>query len=349
MTSFAHRARTWLGVHLARAPDLFVRSVSARRPVAIDGQRLDPRVQHVMALLARGSRGPLEQLPVKVARREYEDFPRIFGAPARPLPRVEDDAIPGPGGEIPVRVYGPSPTRGRLPALVYFHGGGGVIGGIQTHDGLCRVLCRQLDARVISVDYRLGPEAPFPAAVDDALAAFRWVATHAASFGVDPQRIAVGGDSHGGNLAAVVCQLARDAGVERPRAQLLVYPALDRVTPTESQRLFDRGFLLTGALIDWFAAHYLAGADPADLRVSPLLHPDLEGLPAAVIVTAGIDPLRDEGRAYADALRRAGVTVRYRCVDGLVHDFAQMMGVVEPAARAVEDAARELRALLGRA
>lgn len=349
MTAYLDRARTIVGFHLARVPESIIRRVTARRPIAIDGQRLDPQTQHALVLLQGASRGPLDELPLDVARREYAEFPRVFEAPPRPLSRLEDDALLGPEGDIPIRIYGPSATSRPLPALVFFHGGGGVIGSIDTHDGLCRLLCRELEALVISVDYRLAPEHPFPAAVDDALAAYRWVMTHARSLGVDPQRVAVGGDSHGGNLSAVVCQLARDTGEPPPRAQLLIYPATDRVTPTASQRLFSEGLLLTAAMIDWFAREYLAGADPGDPRASPRRHPDLRGLPPAVIVTAGFDPLRDEGRAYADALRDAGGTVRYRCWDGLVHGFAQMTGAVEPARRAVQEAAQELRALMGRA
>ncbi|MCA9709938.1 MAG: alpha/beta hydrolase [Myxococcales bacterium] len=344
-SSFPERMRAWVGHRLARAPDLIVRHVTARRPVTVGGLRLEPRTQHALQLLKIARRAPLEALPVEVARREYADFPRVFDSTPRPLPRVEDDAIPGPAGEIPVRIYAAS-LEPRLPALVYFHGGGGVIGTIDTHDALCRLVTRALGGLLISVEYRLAPEHPFPAGLDDAVAAHRWASAHAEALGADPDRLAVGGDSMGGNLAAVVCQLARDSGGVLPRAQWLLYPAIDRTQDTESLRLFAEGFLLDAATIDWFTEQYAGDADLADPRVSPLRHPALGGLPPAVVVTAGFDPLRDEGQAYARALRAAGVEVRERCWDGLVHGFGQMTGTVEQASQAVMEAVGELRALL---
>lgn len=335
-----------MGYHIVRAPDPIVQRVTALAPVVVEGQRLEARTQVAVALVLRARRAPLEALPVEVARREYADFPRIFDERPRSLPRVENDAIPGPAGDLPVRIYA-ARAGGSLPTLVYFHGGGGVIGSIDTHDGVCRSLCQALSGLVVSVEYRLAPEHPFPAAPEDALAAYRWVAEHAGALGADPDRIAVGGDSHGGNLAAVLCQLARDEGTVGPRAQLLIYPAVDRVTPTASQRLFAEGFLLDAGTIEWFEQHYVGDADRGDPRISPLRHSTLHGLPPAVVVTAGFDPLRDEGRAYADALREAGVDVRYRCWDGLVHGFAQMRGAVGRAAQAIDAAAGDLRALLG--
>jgi acetyl esterase len=351
-------AQTRLAYVLARAPDPIVRHVTARRPVELAGRRLDPRTQHVLVMLERAGRPPLDQLSVARARREYARFPRVFEDPPRPLPRIEDDVIVGPAGSVPIRIY--HGGRGELlPVLVYYHGGGGVIGDVDTHDGLCRILALALDGVVVSVGYRMGPEHPFPAATDDAWAAFREVSRRAVALGGDAGAVAVGGDSMGGNLAAVVCQLARDAGEPMPAAQWMLYPATDRVgheprpsgaerRPEQdgSQRLYGRGFLLTESLMAWFSERYLGGADPLDPRVSPLRHPDLRGLPPAVLVTAGFDPLLDEGRAYADALAAAGVPVRYRCRDGLVHGFAQMTGAVPEARRAVLDAVAELRACL---
>jgi acetyl esterase len=353
MNRLLELAQTRLAYALARVPDPIVRHVTARHPIEVAGRRLDARTQHALALMKRAGRPPLDQLPVARARREYASFPRVFeDQPGTLLRRIEDDAIAGPAGPLPIRIYHADHAddlqsrRGPSPVLVYYHGGGGVIGDLDTHDGLCRMLAAALEGVVVSVAYRVGPEHPFPAAPDDALAAFREVTRRAAALGGDPRRIAVGGDSMGGCLAAVVCQRARDDGEPVPAAQWMLYPATDRIAHGESRRLFGHGFLLTETLLAWFMERYLAGADPADPRVSPLRHPELRGLPPAVLVTAGFDPLHDEGRAYADALAAAGVQVRYRCREGLVHGFAQMTGAVPEARRAVLDAVDELRALL---
>lgn len=351
MNRLIELARARLAYALARAPDPFVRYVTARRPIEVAGQRLEPRTQHALALIERAGRPPLDQLPVERARREYAQFPRVFDDPPPSLPRVEDDAIEGPAGPVPIRIYASSSRTGSGstepgPLLVYYHGGGGVIGDLDTHDGVCRRLAVALGGVVVSVAYRLGPEHPFPAAPDDALAAYRSVARRAAALGGDPRRVVVGGDSMGGCLAAVVCQLARDAGEPGPAAQWLLYPATDRVAHRTSRRLYGRGFLLTDQLMAWFMDRYLGGADPHDPRVSPLRHPDLRGLPPAVLVTAGFDPLLDEGRAYADALAAAGVSVRYRCAEGLVHGFVQMTGAVPAARQAMLDAVADLKACL---
>jgi acetyl esterase len=346
MHPWIERAQTRLAYHLARAPEPIVEHLTARRPIAVAGQRLEPRTQHALALLARAGRPSLERLSVARARREYARFPLIFDDPPRSLPRVEDDAVPGPAGPVPIRIYGPV-ARGRgepRPILIYYHGGGGVIGDLDTHDGVCRWLTSELDAIVVAVGYRLGPEHPFPAGPDDALAAYRDVARRAAALGGDPRRIAVGGDSMGGCLAAVVCQRVRDAGEPGPSAQWLIYPPTDSFASGPSLRLFAHGFLLTKPLMTWFMDHYVGGADRHDPSVSPLLHPDLRGLPPAVVVTAGFDPLRDEGRAYADALAAAGVRVRYRCHEGLVHGFVHMTGAVPAARRAMRQAMDELQA-----
>jgi acetyl esterase len=242
-----------------------------------------------------------------------------------------------------VRIYArTSDTTVTRPGLVYFHGGGGVVGDLDTHDEPCRVLADRSGCVVVSVDYRLGPEEPFPAAVDDALAAFRWVVADAHVLGIDPDRVAVGGDSMGGNLSAVVSQLARDDGGPRPCFQLLVYPATDRTKTTRSGHLFADGFFLTDALTRWFYAHYAGGVDPTDPRISPLLAQDVRDVAPALIVTAGFDPLRDEGEFYARRLREAGVDVRYRCYRALIHGFIQMTGVVPAAAVAMHEIADEL-------
>lgn len=351
MNRLLERAQTRLAYALARVPDPIVQRVTARRPIEVAGRRLEARTQHALVMLQRAGRPPLDQLPVAQARREYARFPRIFEDAPPAVSRVEDGTIPGPAGPVPIRSYVGAPASDEpRPLLVYYHGGGGVIGSIATHDGLCRRVALALRGVVVSVEYRLGPEHPFPAAPHDALAAYREVVRRAEALGGDPRRIAVGGDSMGGCLAAVVCQLAREAGEPGPAAQWLLYPATDRTRrlgAKTSRELFARGFLLTEPLLSWFMERYLGGADPHDPRVSPRLHPDLRGLPPAVLVTAGFDPLLDEGRAYADALAAAGVPVRYRCHEGLVHGFAQMTGAVPVARQAVLQAVDELRACLG--
>jgi acetyl esterase len=275
---------------------------------------------------------------------------RILAAgPQSPLPvaqvgRVEDRRIPGPAGApgIPVRIYRPEPegaASGR-PLVVLFHGGGWVLCGLDSHDGTARGLCRDAGAVVVSVDYRLAPEAPFPAAVEDAYAAVCWAAEHAAQLGADPDTLTVTGDSAGGNLAAVVAQIARDEGGPHIARQILVYPATDARGGSASYASNASGYFLTTAACAWFLAQYLgADGDPAHPRVSPLLADDLTGLPPAHLVTAGCDPLCDEGRAYAAALRDAGVEVRESHFPRMFHGFFGFPELLDDARQARADVA----------
>jgi acetyl esterase len=250
---------------------------------------------------------------------------------------VRELQVDGAAGPLRARHYRPARADGSgpQPLLVFLHGGGFVIGDLDTHDEPCRLLCRHAQVQVLSVDFRLAPEHPFPAAVEDALAAFRWAVEHAEELGADPDRVAVGGDSAGGNLAAVTSQLAAHDGGSVPALQLLIYPATDLTDArTASGRLFADGFFLTENDRQWASRHYFAGrpdTDQADVRASPALAEDLSGLAPAVVVTGGFDPLRDEGEAYAEALRRAGTpVVSYRAPE-LIHGFVNMTTV--PAAR----------------
>jgi acetyl esterase len=230
---------------------------------------------------------------------------------------------------------------------VFFHGGGFVFGDLDTHDGVCRLLCRHAGAHILAVDYRLAPENPFPAAVEDARAALDWAFANAGRLGADPCRIGVSGDSAGGNLAAVVSQLAARDGGPAPVLQLLIYPAMDSTGRHRSRELFADGFFLTKAHIEWFETHYL-GADRArglDPRVSPLLAEDLSGLPPTLVVTAAFDPLRDEGEAYAEALRAAGTPARVRRFPGLIHGFAAAAGVSRTCRDAVIEIAGATRTM----
>jgi acetyl esterase len=321
------------------------------KPPVLDGQELASDI-NVLLWFARltGSRsftdGPTPDL-VRARRRKEA---AVTAGPPIPMARVEDVEIPGPAGTIPARLYaprsagdGPTPQGGGA-LLVYYHGGGWTICDLETHDGTCRFLAASSGASVLSVDYRLAPEHPFPAAVEDAHTAFGWAAEHAAELGADPARIAVGGDSAGGNLAAVTSLLARDSGGPRPAMQLLIYPATDADDSHPSRRLFAEGFLLTRADMEWFEENYLADpADAADPRVTVLRVEDLSGLPPAYVATAGFDPLRDEGEAYAQRMREAGVPVALRRQPGLIHSFANLTAVSRTARAAMLEVAGALR------
>lgn len=246
---------------------------------------------------------------------------------------VEDRPVPGPAGPIGIRIYGPADAApDPLPCIVYFHGGTGIFCSIQTHDGLCRLLSNASGCRVVSVEYRLAPEHPFPAAIEDAEFITRWVASHAAELRVDPEHLTLAGDSAGGTIAAVVCQLAARGGGPRIALQVLLCPVTDLADESRSRREFAEGYLIERPTLQWARTVYCAGAEPSDPRISPLRAASLAGLPPAHVHTAEFDPMRDEGKAYADALDAAGVRVRYTCHPGMIHHFYCMAGAI-PAAR----------------
>ena len=264
---------------------------------------------------------------------------------------IDNRTIPGPGGDIPVRHYRPAGASAEtvLPALLYFHGGGWTIGDLDTHDTLCRELANLARCAVLSVDYRMGPEHKFPAAVDDAHASFRWLVAQSAALRMDPARIAVGGDSAGANLATVVALIARDEGGTQPCFQLLIYPATEHAFATASHQAFAQGYLLTRESMRWFMGNYLRDErDALDWRASPARAPRLDGLPRATVMTAGFDPLRDEGKAYAERLADSGVDVAYRAYPGMIHGFIMMGGVLDTANDAVHDAAADLTSAFAR-
>jgi acetyl esterase len=322
----------------------------AGAPVLIDGAVLDTDAQLLLRLRGLSGEPAVEDLPLDHGRRALRADARLVGG-SHPVGSVRDLLIPGPAGPIPARHYLPSNGRAApAPTLVFLHGGGGVYGDLDSHDASCRFLCDQARVRVLSVDYRLAPEHPFPAAVDDAYAAYAWAAANAERIGADADRLAVGGDSFGGNLAAVVALLARDdPRVADPALQLLVYPAVDFTTRRPSRDTFGAGFYLTDSFIDRITEAYLPDpADRSDPRASPLLAGDLRGLAPAHVVTAGFDPLRDEGRAYADALREAGVEVTYVCEEGLIHSFVNTLAVGRTGRAAMARAAAALRQGLSR-
>ena len=335
---------------LGRLPPTVQRALAGGRPVVLDGQTLLPEMQLVLAAL-KLQRVPrfCDQSPVEGRRRMRREAV-VYAGRLAPVAAARPLTVDGAAGPLEARHYVPLEVDARAPLLVYFHGGGFVLGDLDSHDAPCRLLCHEARAHVLSVAYRLAPEHKAPAAVEDALAAFGWACAHAASLGADPARVAVGGDSAGGNLAAVVSQAAASSGGLRPALQLLLYPALDRAHPYGSIDLFADGFLLTRADIDYFDAHYRGATGIAidDPRVSPLCAPSLEGVAPALIVTAGFDPLRDEAEAYAARLEKAGVPTVLRRERGLIHGFANLIGVSPASQAALASAARRARALLER-
>jgi acetyl esterase len=309
---------------------------------------LDPQAANVIDLIVKSGRPPYHQLTPKEARQMFRETRPASTPPAPQIGAVRDVLAEG-AQAIPVRVYRPAGVADsrRLPVLVYFHGGGWVIGDLETHDVLCRQLTAEAGVSVIAVDYRLAPEHKFPAAVDDAWSATRWIAAHAAELGVDADRLAVGGDSAGGNLAAVVALLARDAGGPRIALQILLYPVTDLLSESQSYADLADGYMLTRDSMRWFRAQYLAKEeDAADWRVSPLRAPSLAGLPPALVVTAGYDPLRDEGEAYARRLREAGVNVDAVSFGGMIHGFVPMGRLIDAAFRGIGLIAGSLRQAL---
>jgi acetyl esterase/lipase len=320
------------------------------RPRSLDGQVLASDIQALIRLSEwAGERSITESASPEEARRATRAAAASASGPPLPMARVGELELPGPARKVPARFYVPPGTAPRpRPLLVYFHGGGWVIGDLDTHDGLCRFLAANADVVVLSVDYRLAPEHPFPAAVEDSFAAFAWATTQAGEIAADPARIAVGGDSAGGNLAAAVSLLARDNEGPKPAMQLLIYPVTDAIGGQPSRGLFATGFMLTRADMDWFERHYLPrGIDGTDPRVSMLGAENLAGLPPAYVATAGFDPLRDEGEAYAERMREAGVRVALRRHPGLIHSFANMTAFSPSARAAMLEVAGALRMGLG--
>ena len=310
---------------------------------------LDPQVAALLAWVEKAGGPSYVALGAAAARAHYERVAPVLDVAPAPLARVEDLALALPGRTLRVRHYVPREHgwADPLPALLYFHGGGFTIGSVDTHDRVCRVLARDGDCAVLSVDYRLAPEHPFPAAVEDAFGALDWLRRDCGALGVDPSRIAVGGDSAGGTLATVAAIRERDAG--RPLAlQLLVYPGVAGRARSPSHRAFARGFLLDADLVDWFFRNYVPNdADRDDWRFAPLAHPDLRGVAPAWIAVAGHDPLRDDDHAYAARLREAGVPVEAVDYPGMVHAFFQHGGFVPAARQAHADAASALRRAFG--
>ncbi|CAD5371667.1 Acetyl hydrolase [Rubrivivax sp. A210] len=309
----------------------------------IPAPQLDPQARALIDLIIERKVPPVHTLSVEEGRRMYLER-RFFTQPHPPAVAAVSELRTD--GGIPLRLY--RPLADGKAVLVYFHGGGWTIGDLDTHDVLCRQLCAAGGAAVISVDYRLAPEHRFPAAFDDCLAATRWVRREAAALGLDPARLAVGGDSAGGNLAAAVCLGLREAGEPQPALQLLIYPATDQRAGSPSHASRGQGYLLTADSIAYYRGHYLPDpASWADWRASPLLAASHASLAPALVLTAGYDPLVDEGRQYADALSAAGTPAQYLCFERQIHGFITMTKVIAEARTAVAVCAAALREALG--
>jgi acetyl esterase len=317
--------------------------------VATGDLMLHPQARALLDLIEQRAVPPTHTLSVQDARALYRDRRQATQPMAPEVGRVQDLRASGPNGPIPLRMYRPlgRSDASVVPVLVYYHGGGFVIGDLDTHDTLCRELANLADCAVVAVDYRLAPENRFPMAVTDCIAATRWVRDHAAELRLDSSRLAVGGDSAGGNLAAVVAIDARDRGDLPIVFQLLIYPATDARCTSPSHAENARGYLLTRDTIDYFSGHYIA--DPAlysDWRASPLLHPELSNLPPALVLTAGFDPLRDEGAAYAKRLTASGNRAVYVNFARQIHGFITMGRIIDEANTAVALCGAELRRML---
>ncbi len=307
---------------------------------------LNPHVKALLNLMVQRAIPPLHTLPPAQARVLYRERKNLTQPAPPDVAEVRELQSSGPHGPIPLRMYRPAGTKldAVLPALVYYHGGGFVIGDLETHDTLCRELCNGSGCAVVAVDYRLAPEFRFPCAVDDCLAATYWVANNAQSLQIDPARLAVGGDSAGGNLAAVIAILARDAADLAIAFQLLIYPITDARCGAQSHTTNGQGYMLTNDTMDYFLGHYLTDeSEKLDLKVSPLLSADLSKLPPAFVLTAGYDPLHDEGLQYAQRLSESGNVATYVCFARQMHGFIPMGRAIDEAGAAVSMCASELR------
>lgn len=307
---------------------------------------VDPQAQALLDQMAAFEGPALQDMTPEQARTTFRAFAALMPVPETGA--VADHSVPVDGGEITVRVFSPleHDRQNPLPVLVWFHGGGFTVGDLATSDATAAELANSTGCVVANVDYRLAPEHPFPGPLEDCYAAVQWVVDAAADLGVDSARVAVGGDSAGGNLAAAVCLLARERGGPAIRFQLLVYPCLDPRRSYPSYRENGEGLLLTASVMEWFWHNYLGDGDPEAPLAAPIYAPDLGGLPPALVVTAEYDPLRDEGEAYAERLRQAGVIAESSRYDGQIHGFVGLYGMFDAGRKAVDEISRALRAAL---
>jgi acetyl esterase len=344
---FLQAARATLH-RLDSTPERLLRAAFGHPPRSDRGFELDLPTHALLRLMSLTGRGRIHELEPERARKVARRDGMLVDLPPAELAELRDFDLDSAAGPLRARIYRPR-LAGPRPILVWLHGGGFVIGGLDTHRGMCSNLAARSGCIVVAVDYRKAPEHRFPAAVDDSLASFRWVRTHAEQLGGRPEQLAIGGDSAGANLSAVVCQRLRELDEPQPGLQVLIYPSTDSEHPFPSYQHFRDGMLLSAELLRWFSDHYLRGPeDRSNPWASPLRASSFDGLAPALIRTAGFDPLRDEGQAYADALRSAGVEVDYRCYERLIHNYI-VMGAASSANRAaVEDLGDELRSHFAR-
>ena len=308
---------------------------------------LDPQADAMLKQMEKDGVPDISEMSVPQARMFLQNAFAAMVPNPEPMAEVHDFTVPGPAGRLPVRLYKPEGASATPPLVVFFHGGGWVIGTIESHDAPCRALASASGCAVASVEYRLAPETSFPAAPEDCYAATRWLADNAAEFGVDGDRLAVAGDSAGGNLAAVVALMARDRGGPTISYQVLIYPAVDVQGEYPSRTENAEGYFLTGRAMEWFYGHYIQDDSAAkEPLASPLLAEDHSGLPPAIVITAGYDPLRDEGEAYAEKLRAAGVEVKSSRYDSTIHGFTSMIGALDDARKSIDEMGQALRAAL---
>lgn len=347
---FTDLLKAKLGKLALRIPLSWITVATGGAPVMLDGQTLDTRAQWLLKVFEQSGHPAFHEMPVADGRALFTDTMLSLSKPMTPFKTPEigelvDRAIDGPGGKLPLRIYRPFGLGAqRVPAILWLHGGGFTLGSLDAYDPPCRFLAARGGCVVVAVDYRQAPEHRFPAGLEDCLAAWRWLTASAATLGVDASRLVVAGDSTGGNLAAVLANEVRHDAV-KPALQVLIYPATDLRMDTRSYEMFGEGFFLTRKGMEWARANYV-GDDPAlidDPRVSPLRATDLAGTAPALVYTAGFDPLRDEGIAYAAKLKAAGVKVVHRNFDSLIHGFVGMSAVVQAAARAMDDIVAGLR------
>jgi acetyl esterase len=320
------------------------RRLLAGQEIRRGDRTMDPKAQ-IVGEFAKSIRVPGYFPPLPELRQQLRTMVALMDEPAPPVARISDVTIPGPAGVIRARVYDPAPGAGApRPLVAYFHGGGWVQGDLETHHGLCARLALRARAVVVAIDYRLAPEHRFPAAVDDCVAAYVWLRRHGDGLGGDRARVAVAGDSAGGNLAAVVSQLAARNGVPVPTCQVLIYPATDFTLETASHRELADGHVIPRDRVVWYAEQYLGkDGDRRDVRASPLLAADLTGQPPALVITAGFDPLRDEGHAYAARLRAAGVPVVDHEYAGQIHAFVSLTKAITQGMTCTEEIGDYLR------
>lgn len=308
---------------------------------------LDPQADAMLKQMEKDGVPDISEMSVPQARMFLQNAFAAMVPNPEPMAEIRDFTVPGPAGRLPVRLYKPEGAGPTPPLVVFFHGGGWVIGTIESHDATCRALASASGCAVASVEYRLAPETCFPAAPEDCYAATKWLSENAFDFGVDGTRVAVAGDSAGGNLAAVVSLMAREEGGPKISYQVLIYPAVDVLGEYPSRTENAEGYFLTASAMKWFYGHYIQ--DEAHAReplASPLLAGDHSGLPPAIVITAGYDPLRDEGEAYAKKLHDAGVVVKVNRYEGEIHGFTSMIGALDEARDAINEIGRELRAAL---